>query len=117
MSETAMPWKESEAMDQRLEFVTDAFSDRFTMTELCARYGVSRRIGYTWLARFADEGKRGLTDRSRRPHCCPTQIRPALAELLCEFRRRHPDWRAETLASAARSPSRDRGLAGGEYDR
>ena len=41
-----MPWKESDAMDQRLQFVTDALSDRFTMTELCERYGVSRRIGY-----------------------------------------------------------------------
>jgi putative transposase len=45
-----MPWTESDAMDQRLQFVTDALSDRFTMTELCARYGVSRRIGYKWLA-------------------------------------------------------------------
>ena len=74
-------------MDQRLQFVTDALSDRFTMTELCERYGVSRRIGYKWLARFNEDGKRGLADRSRRPHTCPTQIRPVLAELLCEFRR------------------------------
>ena len=79
-------------MDQRLQFVTDALRARFTMTELCARYGVSRRIGYKWLARFAEDGKRGLVNRSRRPHTCPTQIRPVLAELLCEFRRLHPDW-------------------------
>jgi transposase-like protein len=38
--------------------ITDALSDRFTMTELCERYGVSRRIGYKWLARFTEEGKR-----------------------------------------------------------
>src|SRR5215218_4253556 len=87
-----MPWTESDAMDQRLQFVTDALSDRFTMTELCARYGVSRRIGYKWLARFNEDGKRGLINRSRRPHTCPTQIRSVLAELLCEFRRLHPDW-------------------------
>jgi transposase-like protein len=43
-------------MDQRLQFVTDALSDRFTMTELCERYGVSRRIGYKWLARFNENG-------------------------------------------------------------
>src|SRR4051812_24858146 len=55
-----MPWTESDAMDQRLQFVTDALSDRFTMTELCARYGVSRRIGYKWAARFNEDGKRGL---------------------------------------------------------
>jgi DNA-binding transcriptional LysR family regulator len=80
-------------MDERLQFILDAQSDRFTMTELCARYGVSRRIGYKWLLHFAEEGKRGLADRSRAPHTCPHKIRPVLAELLCEFRRSHPDYR------------------------
>ena len=40
-----MPWKESAAMDERLEFVRAALSDRFTMSELCARYGVSSVMG------------------------------------------------------------------------
>jgi transposase InsO family protein len=89
-------------MDQRLQFVRDALSERFDMTELCARYGVSRRIGYKWLARFEAEGKPGLADRTRRPHTCPTQIRPALAELVCEFRRVHPDWGARKLLKVLR---------------
>jgi len=38
-------------MDERPGFVRDALGDRFTMSELCARYGVSRRIGYK-LARY-----------------------------------------------------------------
>jgi hypothetical protein len=58
-------------MDQRLQFVTDALSDRFTMTELCERYGDSRRIGYKWLARFTEDGKRGLADRS---YPCPRTL-------------------------------------------
>jgi putative transposase len=69
-------------MDERLQFILDAQSDHFTMAELCARYGVSRRIGYKWLARFAEEGKGGLANRSRAPHSCPHKIRPVLAELL-----------------------------------
>ena len=62
-----MPWKESDAMDQRLQFVSDALSDRFTMTELCERYGVSRRIGYKWLARFNEDGGCGRRARACRP--------------------------------------------------
>ena len=89
-----MPWKESGVVDQRLDCVRDALSERFTMVELCARYGVSRRIGYKWLGRFAQDGKGGLRDRSRRPHTCPTATRPVLAELVCEFRRLHPAWGA-----------------------
>ena len=41
-----MPWLETVPMQERLQFVHDAMSDRFTMSEPCARYGVSRRIGY-----------------------------------------------------------------------
>jgi transposase len=89
-------------MDERLQFILDAQSDRFTMAELCARYGVSRRIGYKWLARFAEEGRRGLANRSRAPHSCPHKIRPVLAELLCEFRRSHPDWGARKLLKVLR---------------
>jgi putative transposase len=85
-----MPWKESVPMDERLQFVRDALRDRFTMSELCARYGVSRRIGYKWLARYDAEGRRGLHDRSRAPHHCPHKIAEAMAELLVAEREAHP---------------------------
>ena len=81
-----MPGLGTTPMDQRLQFIQDAQSDRFTTADLCVRYGVRRRIGSEWLARYAEEGRRGLADRSRAPHSCPHKTRPVLAELLCEFR-------------------------------
>jgi transposase InsO family protein len=84
-------------MEERLRFVHDAFSDRFTMSELCARYGVSRRIGYQWLERFEAEGRPGLKDRSRAPHHCPHRIAPAVANVLVAARRAHPHWGARKL--------------------
>ena len=83
-------------MDERLQFVRDAMRDRFTMSELCARYGVSRRIGYKWLARYDAEGRRGLTDRSRAPRHCPHRIATTLAELLVAERLAHPHWALES---------------------
>lgn len=77
-----MPWLETCPVEQRLKFIDDARSDRFTMAELCARYGVSRRVGYKWIERFEEEGRRGLRDRSRTPHHCQHRIDPELAELL-----------------------------------
>jgi len=47
-----MPWRESGPLEERLQFVRHAQRDRFTMSELCARYGVSRRVDYKWLARY-----------------------------------------------------------------
>jgi transposase InsO family protein len=92
-----MPWKESVIMEERLQFVRDALSDRFTMSELCARYGVSRRIGYKWLARYEAEGRRGLVDRSRAPRHCPHTIARGIAELLIRERTAHPHWGARKL--------------------
>lgn len=84
-------------MDERLQFVRDALSDRFTRSELCARYGVSRRIGYKWLARYDAEGQRGLKNRSRAPHHCPHKIDPRLADLLIAARTAHPHSGARKL--------------------
>jgi transposase InsO family protein len=50
-----------------------------------------------WVERFEEEGRRGLADRSRAPHHCPHKVDGAVAELLCEARRRHPSWGAEKL--------------------
>jgi transposase InsO family protein len=84
-------------VDERIRFIQDALSDRFTMSELCARYGVSRRVGYKWLARYEEEGRRGLRDRSRAPHHCPHRIQAEIVELLCAQRREHPHWGARKL--------------------
>src|SRR5215211_3534017 len=92
-----MPWKESGPMEERLQFVRDALRDRFPMSELCARYGVSRRVGYNWLARDEAEGRAGLADRRHVPHHCPHKIRPSLAELLIAARVAHPPWGARKL--------------------
>jgi transposase InsO family protein len=84
-------------MDERQAFVRDALSDRFTMSELCARYGVSRRVGYKWLARFEAEGRPGLHDRSRAPHHCPHRLADPMVELLVAERTAHPFWGAKKL--------------------
>lgn len=92
-----MPWMETDPMEQRTAFIADYQQDLYSMTDLCARYSVSRKTGYKWLARFADGGRRGLRDQSRAPHHCPHRIDAALAELLCRTRRAHPDWGAGKL--------------------
>src|SRR2546427_479220 len=75
-----MAWTETDPMKERLHFVTDWDRRLYTVTELCARYGVSRKTGYKWLARYADVGVAGLAERSRAPHRCPHRIAPAVAD-------------------------------------
>ncbi len=46
-----MPWKESNVMEKRLEFVMDWRREQWSMSHLCATYEVSRNTGYKWMAR------------------------------------------------------------------
>src|SRR5260370_42633268 len=74
-----MPWQQPSPVDERERFIQAHRLDLYTMVELCARYGVSRKTGYKWLDRFEEDGRHGLRDRSRAPHQCPHRITPAVA--------------------------------------
>jgi putative transposase len=58
----------------------------------CRRFGVSRRIGYKWLARYQALGVEGLVDRSRAPLNHPQTVAAAIAERCLMTRRKHPTW-------------------------
>jgi hypothetical protein len=79
-------------MEQRERFVGDHRLALYTMAELSARYGISRKTGYKWLDRFEQGGRDGLGDRSRAPRRCPHKIADEVARLICEARRQHPSW-------------------------
>jgi putative transposase len=87
-----MPWLETAPMEQRERFIDDHRLGLYDMTELCARYAVSRKTGYKWLTRYDAGGRPALRDRSRAPHHCPHKIPDAVAQLLLAARRKHPDW-------------------------
>jgi transposase InsO family protein len=88
-------------MDQRLDVVREYETGLFTMTELAAQYGISRKTGYLWVARYDAEGMLGLADRSRRPHHSPQATEPDVIERLVRLRRRHPLWGAKKLLTVA----------------
>jgi transposase-like protein len=54
-----MPWRETTPMQERLEFVREYDSELFTMTELAAQYGISRKTAYKWLERYHADGVMG----------------------------------------------------------
>jgi putative transposase len=96
-----MPWREMSPMEARLAFIREFETELFTMTDLAAQYGISRKTGYKWLDRYEAEGAPGLLDRSRRPHHSPQATDPELVEALLAHRRRHPRWGAKKLLAVA----------------
>jgi transposase len=53
------------AVDERMRFVIAAEKHEEAFAAICRRFGVSRRVGYKWLARYEEAGVEGLLDRSR----------------------------------------------------
>lgn len=98
-----MPWREVDTVDLRREFVRLAGDGSLDMTALCQRYGVSRKTGYKWLARYAAEGDPGLLDRSRCPHHQPRRSPVSVEQIVLELRQRFPDWGGRKLARVMRN--------------
>jgi putative transposase len=92
---------ETHAWDQRMQFVREYASGQWSMSELCARYGVTRPTGYTWVARHQTGGDDALTDRSRAPHTCPQRTGVDLERLILAARREY-GWGAQKLREVLR---------------
>src|SRR5687767_4456051 len=82
-----MPWRITTSMSQRYEFVVSADHRGLPFAELCRRYGISRKTGYKWLARYRAGGTAALAEQSRRPRQSPRQTSPAMAETVIALRR------------------------------
>ena len=92
-----MPWNQITPMEEIIRFVMLAQSARFTITELCEQFGISRKTGYKHLERYAESGLRGLQVRSHRPHRFPQRTDEAVEALILTERRLHRTWGPKKL--------------------
>ena len=84
-----MSWKECNRMSQRAEFLAFARLPGANISQLCRRFGISRKTGYKWLCRSQSDSP-DLGDRSRRPHTSPRQTAPGLQDHVIAMRQRFP---------------------------
>ncbi len=93
MLEDAVPWFGGSVESQRVTFcrLVVGGSD-VTFTELCSRFGISRKTGYKWLNRYLDGGVESLRDVSRAPHSSPTRTSVEMEGKVLEIRDEHPAW-------------------------
>jgi putative transposase len=87
-----MPWKETCVTEQRLQFIAAYVRGEESMTDVCRRFGISRRIGYKWAARYTMAQLDGLRDHSRAPLTHPHAIPEDIADHVVAFRLDHRRW-------------------------
>jgi transposase InsO family protein len=92
-----VPWQEVSTMSLRKEFVTLAMHPGANVSELCRRFGISRKTGYKCLGRYIAAGDAGLSDVSRRPCASPRRTPASIEQALLELRQAHPAWGARKL--------------------
>jgi transposase InsO family protein len=92
-----MPFEETRVVEQRLRFVEEAERSQRSFSEVCRRYGISRKAGYKWVERWQAEGLEGLKDRSSRPRSSPAATAPEVVEAIVSVRRRYPDYGAKKI--------------------
>jgi len=87
-----MPWKETSAMDQRVQLIADWLSGEYRKTELCRIYGVSRPTADKWIGRYAESGLPGLEELGRGPHHHPNQTAADLRALIVQTKLQRQHW-------------------------
>ncbi|HZO17281.1 MAG TPA: integrase core domain-containing protein [Polyangiaceae bacterium] len=95
-----MPWRETGPVEERLKFIME-YERRWELLEghvnvsaLCREYGVSRKTGYKWIARYVPGQPSSLEDHSRAVKC----------RTMCGARTSRVGF-GSSEASATRSPS------------
>ncbi len=109
-----MPWKVSGVVKKRKEFMKQWLSQEWTMTELCARHGISRQAGYNTLARYEQAGWEGFEERSRAPRCHPNQTPAGIEQQIVDLRHQHMRWGPRKLKVVLEAGP---DLAGRQHDR
>ena len=78
--------------EQRYQAVLAVISDGETVTDVAARFGVSRQTVHDWLAKYEAGGLENLGDGSHRPRSCPHQMDGGVEVAVAVMRRAHPSW-------------------------
>lgn len=92
-----MAWKETTAMEQKIEFITEWRSGIYTITELCRQFGISRPTAYKYIDRYEKEGLEGLYEKSRSHSNHPKKTKGYIEDSIVSLRAKHPRWGAEKI--------------------
>ncbi len=81
---------------QKQKFIDLYETQKFTKSELCSHFGITRPTGDAILKRYQEEGYEALDERSRRPRNSPNQTPKIVADALVEKRKMY-HWGARKL--------------------
>ena len=92
-----MPWKETTTMEQKIEFICEWRTGKYTITELCKSFEISRPTAYKLISRFENEGFEGLKERSKAPINHPNATDEQIIESILKLKSKYKLWGAKKI--------------------
>ena len=92
-----MPWKETTTMEQKVEFICEWLTEKYTITELCNAFGISRPTGYRLIHGYEKMGIEGLLDQSKAPRNHPNRTKDVVEQKILHLKGKHPRWGAKKI--------------------
>ncbi len=92
-----MPWKNVTTMEQRVEFICEWLTGKYTITELSKAFGVSRPTAYRLINRYETRGINGIRDQSSAPRNHPNRTKEYVEEKILKLKGKYPRWGAKKL--------------------
>ncbi len=89
-----MPWKDKTVEELRKEFIMEATRTN-NFSSLCREFGITRRTGYKWLERAANN--QALSDLSHARKNITNKTPQETEQLILSLRCENPAWGAKTL--------------------
>jgi transposase InsO family protein len=92
-----MPWKETTTMEQKVEFICEWRTQKYSITELCKAFNISRPTAYKLISRFEKEGLEGLKEQSKAPKKHPNSTQDEVVKNILELKEKHLLWGAKKI--------------------
>ena len=92
-----MTWKVKTKMEQKVEFIHEWLTGKYTITELCRSFGISRPTAYKLIARYESNGISGLIELKKAPINHPNRTNQKVEQSILELKDKHKLWGAKKI--------------------
>lgn len=87
-----MAWELKRVENQRKDLIEAYIRGEASMTELCIKYGISRKTGHKWVNRYQANGPKGLEDLSKAPKKPYVLFNEGFIDIAIDLKLKHPTW-------------------------
>lgn len=92
-----MVWRNTNSKCEKIKFIGDWLKEEFKFSDLCKKYGVSRKTGYKLINRYEAEGEQVLKEKSHARHHHPNETEDEIKQRILDLKYRYPNWGPEKL--------------------